>query len=179
MFKARQCAEAACQTCEKVLTRSQFETLMKATSERYMSTLERMQVQMEQNVGTILALTRQFDRQTVREPDTAKSSLSFCSHAVDLYADSPSATSRDTPSETQFHQADRTDLAFEQAPQLSDLQALQERHVAMKRQLRQQRRPSQKGFARARQIPYRSVVDVPWFSDYVLQAARACNPGVA
>ena len=59
---------------------------------------------------------------------------------MDLYADSPSATSRDTPSETQFHQADRTDLAFEQAPQLSDLQALQERHVAMKRQLRQQRR---------------------------------------
>ena len=36
-----------------------------------------------------------------------------------------------------------------------------------------------KGFARARQIPYRSVVDVPWCSDYVLQAARACNPGVA
>ena len=91
--KHDRCAEAACQTCEEVLTRSQFETLMKATSERYMSTLERMQVQMEQNVGTILSLTRQLDRQTVREPNTAKSSLSSCSHAVDLYADSPSATS--------------------------------------------------------------------------------------
>ena len=76
--KHDRCAEAACQTCEEVLTRSQFETLMKATSERYMSTLQRMQVQMEQNVGTILALTRQLDRQTVREPDTAKSSFSSC-----------------------------------------------------------------------------------------------------
>ena len=57
-----QCVDVDCQTCEEVLTRTQFEAIMKATGDKFVSTLENMQKLLGQHADTIVGLRRKLDQ---------------------------------------------------------------------------------------------------------------------
>ena len=115
---------AECQTCEEVLTRTQFEAFMKSTSDNFMSTLENMQTLVEQSVATILDLRRQLDEQDAGEKlDTASSYRPCAASAAGMRLQQEAACPHMLPLAS----------SEDKAPPSSHLQLLRGRHVKMKK----------------------------------------------
>ena len=122
-----QCVDVDCQTCEEVLTRTQFEAIMKATGDKFVSTLENMQKLLGQHADTIVGLRRKLDQQDAREKlDTELSCLFHGEGDASLRPQQGAAYSHVFPPASDE----------DKVPLSSHLQFLKEGHVEMKRQMR-------------------------------------------
>ena len=126
-----QCVDVDCQTCEEVLTRTQFEAIMKATGDKFVSTLENMQKLLGQHVDTIVDLRRKLGQQDAGEKlDTERSCRLHGEGAASMRPQQGAVYSQVFPPA----------LDEDKVPPSSHLQVLKERHMEMKRQMRLQRR---------------------------------------